>query len=226
MNQETVAAEPQDHQTPHSPPAPHGRHLLLLALGALGVVYGDIGTSPLYAFRESFHASHGIAIAPANILGVLSLIFWSLIVIISIKYLVFVMRADNNGEGGILALTALIGAKSRVMLAGTQRWTLVMLGLFGTALLYGDGMITPAISVLSAVEGLEIVTPFFNPYVVPITVVILVGLFMFQSRGTERVGKVFGPLMVVWFVVLALLGLSWIVRQPSVLVAVNPWYGV
>jgi KUP system potassium uptake protein len=204
--------------------APTGKHLLLLALGALGVVYGDIGTSPLYAFRESFHEGHGIAIVAANILGVLSLIFWSLIIVITIKYLVFVMRADNHGEGGILALTALIGAKSRVMLAGTQRWTLVMLGLFGTALLYGDGMITPAISVLSAVEGLEIVTPFFEPYVLPITIAILVALFMFQSRGTERVGRVFGPVMVLWFVVLGLLGLSWIVRQPSVLAAVNPYF--
>jgi KUP system potassium uptake protein len=162
--------------------------------------------------------------SPDNILGVLSLIFWSLIIVITIKYLVFVMRADNHGEGGILALTALIGAKSRVLLAGTQRWTLVMLGLFGTALLYGDGMITPAISVLSAVEGLEIVTPFFEPYVLPITIAILVALFMFQSRGTERVGRVFGPVMVLWFVVLGLLGLSWIVRQPSVLAAVNPYY--
>jgi KUP system potassium uptake protein len=204
--------------------APTGKHLLLLALGALGVVYGDIGTSPLYAFRESFHEGHDIAIVAVNILGVLSLIFWSLIIVITIKYLVFVMRADNHGEGGILALTALIGAKSRVLLAGTQRWTLVMLGLFGTALLYGDGMITPAISVLSAVEGLEIVTPFFEPYVLPITIAILVALFMFQSRGTERVGRVFGPVMVLWFVVLGLLGLSWIVRQPSVLAAVNPYY--
>ena len=204
--------------------APTGKHLFFLALGALGVVYGDIGTSPLYAFRESFHTSHGIAISSSNILGVLSLIFWSLVIVITIKYLVFVMRADNHGEGGILALTALIGAKSRVMLQGTQRWVLVMLGLFGTALLYGDGMITPAISVLSAVEGLGIVTPFFEPYILPITVIILIALFMFQNKGTERVGKVFGPVMVLWFTVLALLGISWIVRQPSVLVAVNPVY--
>ena len=205
--------------------APKGKYLAYLALGALGVVYGDIGTSPLYAFRESFHANHEIAITSGNILGVLSLIFWSLIIVISVKYLVFVMRADNHGEGGILALTALVGAKTRVMLPGTQRWILVMLGLFGTALLYGDGMITPAISVLSAVEGLEIVTPFFEPYILPITVVILIVLFMFQNKGTERVGKVFGPVMVVWFGVLALLGISWIVREPGVLVAINPLYG-
>jgi len=205
--------------------APAGKYVLYLALGALGVVYGDIGTSPLYAFRESFHASYGIEVHAINILGILSLIFWSLILVISVKYLIFVLRADNNGEGGILALTALIGAKRRVMLPGTVRWVMVMLGLFGTALLYGDGMITPAISVLSAVEGLEVVTPFFEPYVVPITVVILIGLFMFQSRGTERVGKVFGPVTMVWFLVLGILGISWIVRQPSVLAAINPFYG-
>ncbi|MFZ1770456.1 MAG: potassium transporter Kup [Caldilinea sp.] len=205
--------------------APRGKHLYYLALGALGVVYGDIGTSPLYAFRESFHDSYGIPPSANNILGVLSLIFWALILVISVKYLIFVMRADNHGEGGILALTALIGAKRRVMITGTWRWTLVMLGLFGTALLYGDGMITPAISVLSAVEGLGIATPFFNPYIVPITIIILVGLFMFQSRGTERVGRIFGPITLLWFAVLAVLGLSWIVRQPSVLAAINPYYG-
>ena len=168
--------------------APTGKYLLYLALGALGVVYGDIGTSPLYAFRESFHASYGIEVRAVNILGILSLIFWSLILVISVKYLVFVMRADNNGEGGILALTALIGAKRRVMLPGTTRWVLVMMGLFGTALLYGDGMITPAISVLSAVEGLEVVTPFFEPYVIPITVIILVGLFS-VSEPRHRAGR-------------------------------------
>jgi KUP system potassium uptake protein len=214
--------QPEFTPEPHS--TPRGRRLYYLALGALGVVYGDIGTSPLYAFRESFHHSYGIPTSADNILGVLSLIFWSLILVISIKYIAFVMRADNHGEGGILALTALIGAKRRVMIAGTMRWTLVMFGLFGTALLYGDGMITPAISVLSAVEGLSVVTPFFNPYIVPITIVILVALFMFQSRGTERVGRVFGPITLVWFTVLAVLGISWIVRQPSVLAAINPYY--
>ncbi|MFO7633271.1 MAG: potassium transporter Kup [Caldilinea sp.] len=204
--------------------APRGKHLYYLALGALGVVYGDIGTSPLYAFRESFHASYGLETSADNILGVLSLIFWALILVISVKYIAFVMRADNHGEGGILALTALIGAKRRVMIPGTMRWTMVMFGLFGTALLYGDGMITPAISVLSAVEGLSIATPFFNPYIVPITIVILVALFMFQSRGTERVGRVFGPITLLWFAVLAVLGVSWIVRQPGVLAAINPYY--
>lgn len=205
----------------HTPPT--GRHLFYLSLGALGVVYGDIGTSTLYAFRESFHHSHGIEPLAANILGILSLIFWALIIIISVKYLIFVMQADNEGEGGILALTALI-RPPRVQ-RYTRQWLLILFGLFGTALLYGDGMITPAISVLSAVEGLEIATPFFAPYVVPITIVILVVLFLFQSRGTERVGKVFGPLMLLWFVVSGLLGLSWIIRQPSVLAAINPWYG-
>ncbi len=201
------------------------KYLALLALGALGVVYGDIGTSPLYAFRESFHEGYGLAVTPANILGILSLIFWALTIVISIKYIAFVMRADNRGEGGILALTALIlppGGPQRY----NRRYILILLGLFGTALLYGDGMITPAISVLSAVEGLEVATPFFQPYIIPITIVILIILFLFQNQGTERVGKIFGPLTLVWFVVLALLGLRWIVRQPGVLVAISPLYGI
>lgn len=218
QSQHPVADEPHRHA------APTGRHLLYLSLGALGVVYGDIGTSTLYAFRESFHHTHGIEPVAANILGILSLIFWALIVIISIKYLVFVMRADNDGEGGILALTALI--RPRQVERYTGQWLLILLGLFGTALLYGDGMITPAISVLSAVEGLEIATPFFRPYIVPITIVILVALFLVQNRGTESVGRVFGPTMLLWFAVSGLLGLSWIIRQPSVLAAINPWYGV
>lgn len=204
---------------------PKGKYLALLALGALGVVYGDIGTSPLYAFRESFHEAYGLAVTPANILGILSLIFWALMIVISIKYIVFVMRADNRGEGGILALTALIfppGGPQRY----NARYLLILLGIFGTALLYGDGMITPAISVLSAVEGLEVATPFFQPYIIPITIAILVGLFLFQSQGTERVGKIFGPVTLVWFTVLALLGIPWIVREPGVLVALNPYYGI
>ncbi len=204
---------------------PHGRYLLYLALGALGVVYGDIGTSPLYAFRESFREESGLVVTPANVLGVLSLIFWSLIIVISIKYLVFVLRADNRGEGGILALTALILPQEGVPM---KRWRhlLILLGIFGTALLYGDGMITPAISVLAAVEGLGVATPLFDPYVIPLTIVILTALFLFQSRGTERVGKIFGPVTLLWFLTLAILGLSWIVREPAVLAAVNPRYGV
>ncbi|HEV8579175.1 MAG TPA: potassium transporter Kup [Thermoanaerobaculia bacterium] len=195
-------------------------HLLGLALGALGVVYGDIGTSPLYAIRECFFGPHPVPVTRLNVLGVMSLIFWSLIIVISIKYLVFVMRADNRGEGGILALMALIRTEKK------RRWVLVVMGLFGAALLYGDGMITPAISVLSAVEGLEVATHLFHPYVVPITIAILVALFIIQRRGTEGIGKLFGPVMMVWFATLGILGVAWIVREPSVLTAVNPYHGV
>ena len=216
-------AEEEEHG--HRPPR-GGKYIALLALGALGVVYGDIGTSPLYAFRESFHEGYGLAVTPENVLGILSLIFWALILVISVKYLVFVMRADNRGEGGILALTALIFPRDRRNNGRRDvRWLLIMLGLFGTALLYGDGMITPAISVLSAVEGLEVATPFFEPYIIPITIAILVALFLFQSRGTGSVGKVFGPMTLLWFTVLALLGIRWILRQPHVFLAMNPLYG-
>ena len=207
------------HQTDNPP---HGRYLATLTIGALGIVYGDIGTSPLYALRECFHGAHGIAVTRENILGVLSLIFWSLTLIISIKYLVFVMRADNKGEGGILALMALVSQQSAKQ-TGT-RASLIALGLFGAALLYGDGMITPAISVLGAVEGLQVATVFFEPYVVPVAVVILIGLFLIQSHGTERIGFLFGPVMIVWFVVLAVLGIRWIVEDLQVLAAFNPAY--
>ena len=211
-------------QSSHAAHPEHASGLALLTLGAIGVVYGDIGTSPLYALRECFHGIHGVAATHDNVLGVLSLIFWSLTLIISIKYILFVMRADNNGEGGILALLALVAKspdakrKSRAML--------VALGLFGAALLYGDGMITPAISVLGAVEGLEVATHIFEPYIVPITLVILVGLFMIQSHGTARVGLLFGPVMVVWFVTIAILGVIWVVREPSVLRAFNPLHAL
>jgi KUP system potassium uptake protein len=209
---------------PHGKAQPRGRYLAVLTIGALGVVYGDIGTSPLYALRECFHGPHAVAVTPENILGVLSLIFWSLTLIISIKYLLFVMRADNDGEGGILALLALVSQQpSRQR---RSRATLIALGLFGAALLYGDGMITPAISVLGAVEGLTVATHVFEPYIVPITVAILVGLFLIQSRGTSRVGAMFGPVMIVWFVTLALLGIPWIVTNPSVLAAFNPLLGL
>src|SRR5687768_7437608 len=207
----------------HAPPAPAGGYLVGLSLAALGVVYGDIGTSPLYALRESFLEEHGVRAAPANVLGVLSLIFWSLIVIISIKYLVFVIRADNRGEGGILALTSLVTPVGA--LRGGRR-VLIMLGLFATALLYGDGMITPAISVLSAVEGLTVATPFFEPYVVPITIAILVTLFAFQRKGTTGVGQIFGPITLIWFVVLGTLGLWHLAQAPSVLGAINPVHAV
>lgn len=199
------------------------RPLIYLALGALGVVYGDIGTSPLYALRESFHDPNAITPAPENVLGILSLIFWSLIIIISVKYLVFVLRADNQGEGGILALTALVMPRESPKRYSRKR-ILILLGLFGTSLLYGDGIITPAISVLSAVEGLEIATPFFRPYIVPITVVILLALFLMQSRGTEGIGKIFGPITLIWFMTMAALGIYWVVQHPNVFVAINPAY--
>ncbi|MBC7542658.1 MAG: potassium transporter Kup [Candidatus Sericytochromatia bacterium] len=206
------------------PPPPKGRYLATLTLAALGIVYGDLGTSPLYAVRESFLPEHGVAVTPENILGVLSLIVWALILIISVKYIVFVLRADNQGEGGILALTSLVLPNSSPP-QGRYR-LLMLLGLFGTALVYGDGMITPAISVLSAVEGLGVATPFFEPYIVPITIVILVILFMFQRRGTAQIGRVFGPVMVVWFLVLAGLGILNILKAPMVFGAFNPYHAV
>ena len=208
----------------HSGQAPRGRYLATLTVGALGIVYGDIGTSPLYALRECFHGAHGIAPTRDNVLGVLSLIFWSLTLIISIKYLVFVMRADNEGEGGILALMALVSKQADAR--RRLRATMIALGLFGAALLYGDGMITPAVSVLSAVEGLNVTTHLFEPYVVPIAIVILLSLFVIQSRGTERIGFLFGPVMVVWFVTIALLGVRWISQDFHVLSAFNPMHAV
>ena len=208
----------------HAPESPKGRYLFVLSLSALGIVFGDIGTSPLYAFRESLHEGYGVAVDPTSVLGILSLIFWALILVISVKYLTFVLRADNRGEGGILALTSLvtpIAAGHR----GSRR-PLVLLGLFGAALLYGDGMITPAISVLSAIEGLEIATPVLAPYVVPITIAILIALFSFQRFGTGGVGKVFGPVTLVWFLTLGSLGVYQIVQTPAVLAAVNPLHAV
>ncbi|MEJ7578734.1 MAG: potassium transporter Kup [Pyrinomonadaceae bacterium] len=205
---------------------PRGRYLALLSLTALGVVYGDIGTSPLYSMRECFspQSPHHIAATPDNVFGVLSLIFWALVIIISIKYLIFVLRADNRGEGGILALTAL--ATPIKILSKSERWWIVVLGIFGAALLYGDGIITPSVSVLSAVEGLNLATPLFAPWIIPITIVILIGLFLIQSRGTAKVGKLFGPVMLLWFGVLALLGIVEIVRHPGILFAANPVYAV
>lgn len=208
----------------HDPTAERNDTLMALSLAAIGVVYGDIGTSPIYAIRESFHASHGVDVTRANTLGILSLIFWSLIIVISIKYLVLVMRADNKGEGGIIALTALVMPSKRGHSTGWRR-ILVLTGLFGAALLYGDSMITPAISVLSAVEGLEVLTPALQPWVIPITIGILVALFAIQKRGTAGVGALFGPVTLTWFLVLAVLGISQIVRHPGVLTALNPWYG-
>jgi KUP system potassium uptake protein len=200
------------------------KRLTVLALGALGIVYGDIGTSPLYALRECFTGPHGISPTPDNVLGVLSLIFWSLIVVVSVKYLIFVMRADNRGEGGILALMALAMQRPRGQ-AHKARPVLITLGIFGAALLYGDGLITPAISVLSAVEGLNVATPVFERYVIPITLIILVGLFLVQRQGTGGIGAVFGPFMCVWFLTLAVLGVKELVHNPAVLGALSPLHG-
>lgn len=197
--------------------------MLALSLAALGVVYGDIGTSPLYAFRECFGNALGVAPTGANVLGVLSLVFWSLLLVISIKYQIFVMRADNRGEGGILALLALLDPWRS---SGRRVALIVTLGVFGAALLYGDGIITPAISVLSAVEGLELAAPGLQHYVLPLTVVILLGLFALQRRGTGHVGAVFGPIMLIWFSVLGALGVLAMLRDPRVLDAVNPGYAV
>jgi len=201
-----------------------GRALAATALGALGVVYGDIGTSPLYALKECFAPEYGLAPTASNVLGVLSLIFWSLNFVVSLKYLTFIMEADNRGEGGIMALLALLRPRRRR--AGV-RPLLAGIGLFGAALLYGDGVITPAISVLGAVEGIGVAAPQLPPWVVPIVSSgILVALFMFQRRGTARVGAVFGRVMVVWFASIALLGITGIVRHPEVLAAVNPWHAI
>lgn len=197
---------------------------LKLTLAALGVVYGDIGTSPLYALRECFTAPHGVAPTPDNILGVLSLMFWTLIFVVSLKYVILIMRADNNGEGGILALTALT---LRYWKGDARKvWWLVVLGIFGAALFYGDGIITPAISVLSAVEGLEIVSDVFKPYIIPSTIVILIALFSMQRKGTASVGALFGPIMLLWFSSLAVLGFLEIIQQPSVLKAIIPFYAI
>ncbi len=211
-----TSQEPPRDPVPVDSVAPKSR-LLLLCLASLGIVYGDIGTSPLYALRECFYGEHALSPSPANVLGVLSLILWSLILIISVKYLILILRADNRGEGGILALATLVSD-----VAGRHAKFLLLLGLFGAALLYADGMITPAISVLSAVEGLHVATPLFDPYVVPVAIGILVALFIFQSRGTTGVGRVFGPVTVLWFVAIAILGIHQIGRVPEVLGAINP----
>ncbi len=186
-------------------------------------MYGDIGTSPLYAMRECFFGSHAVPPTQANVLGVLSLIIYSLVLVISVKYVAIVLRADNQGEGGILALTALLPKRDANTRVG---WVLILLGIFGAALLYGDGMITPAITVLGAMEGLKVATPLLDPYVVPAAVAILVGVFAIQRHGTHRVGRLFGPVMVLWFVVLAVLGIMWTVRQPVVLTAFDPRHAI
>lgn len=202
------------------------RKTLVMALGSLGIVYGDIGTSPLYAIKECFHGHYAIALTPANILGVMSLIFWSLTMVVTIKYVLFILQADNDGEGGVYALAALFlreGAKE--VPARTVKF-LVLLAIFGAALLYGDGLITPVISVLSAVEGLNVATTAAEPYVLPAACFILLALFMVQSFGTERLGKVFGLVTILWFISLAAFGLMQVFERPEVLAALNPRYAV
>ncbi|MBR0566657.1 potassium transporter Kup [Azoarcus sp. L1K30] len=194
-----------------------------LVVSAIGVVYGDIGTSPLYTLKEVFNGEHAVPVTPENVYGILSLVFWALMLVVSAKYVLFIMRADNNGEGGIMALTSLA---LRAVKPGRQAWWLSTLGVFGAALFYGDGMITPAISVLSAVEGLEVATPAFRPFVLPIALVLLVGLFVMQRRGTGSVGAIFGPVMLSWFAVLALLGVGGIRLHPEILGALNPYWAL
>src|SRR5689334_24835704 len=190
-----------------------------LALLALGVVYGDIGTSPLYAAKETFNPDHGIALTEANILGGVSAIFWALMIVVSLKYVTLVLRASNHGEGGIMALLPLASASVRHKPQLCS--ILLIIGVFGASLFYGDAVLTPAISVLSAVEGLEVGTSAFKPYVLPITVGVLVGLFMFQRRGSAAVGALFGPITLIWFLCLAAAGIYGIAQSPEVLLALN-----
>jgi KUP system potassium uptake protein len=225
--EQAVPAAPGDESLmPHEDGSHGGHHdsLLKLAVGAIGVVFGDIGTSPLYAFRETFAGHHPLTPDPMHVLGVLSLIFWSMMVVVTVKYVVIIMRADNKGEGGSLALLALVSRTANP----DKRWTkgLVLLGVFATALFFGDSMITPAISVLSAVEGLTVVEAGMARLVVPIAIGILVGLFALQARGTARMGALFGPIMVIYFATLAVLGAVNLVKMPSVVMAVNPFYAL
>ncbi|MES3046191.1 potassium transporter Kup [Sphingomonas faeni] len=197
--------------------------MLKLAFGAIGIVFGDIGTSPLYAFRETFAGHHKLALDAAHIMGVISLMFWSMMIVVTVKYVIIIMRADNKGEGGSLALLALVSGKTK-----TKRWSkgIILLGVFATALFYGDSMITPAVSVLSAVEGLAVAAPAFAGLVLPIVIVILIALFWVQKSGTARIGLVFGPIMLVYFSVIAVLGILSIVQTPEVLWALSPHYAV
>src|SRR6186713_1060523 len=183
---------------------------MALVVGAIGVVYGDIGTSPLYMLRTAFSGPDALAVNPINVYGVLSVVFWALVIIVTLKYIMLIMRADNNGEGGILALTALVSRG--LERHEKRRWWLVGFGIFGAAMFYGDGMITPAISVLGAVEGLEIITPQLHPFIVPVTLAVIVALFAIQKRGTASVGRLFGPVMCTWFVVIAVMGTAQLVQ--------------
>jgi len=219
-----MTAEYRPPERHHVEAHPTGKRLAILTLTALGVVYGDIGTSPLYAMREVFKPEYGIAPTPENVYGILSMILWSLILVVGVKYIVFILRADNRGEGGILAMLALLLQQQTAKT--WQRATLVSLGLFGAALLYGDGMITPAMSVLSATEGLSVVSSAFTPLVLPLTIIILIGLFASQRHGTAIVGRIFGPITLVWFVTIAVLGFREILLEPVILFAANPGYAL
>lgn len=207
-------------------PACHGT--ATLALAALGIVYGDIGTSPLYTIKECFHGLHALDVSPGNIYGVMSMVFWSLMIVVSLKYVVFILRADNKGEGGIFALLAMLRSGPAGKNAGMGKGLALMglMGAFGAALLYGDGVITPAISVLSAIEGLNVATEAADEFVVPLTCLVLVGLFFFQKHGTAAIGKIFGPVMIVWFIVLGAMGLHEIAAAPGILAALNPVHAV
>ncbi|MDD4871104.1 MAG: potassium transporter Kup [Kiritimatiellae bacterium] len=205
-------------------PRTNGTQIAALTLTAIGVVFGDIGTSPLYAIRGCFQGLQAINVTPHNVLGIISLVFWSLILIISVKYLAFVLNADNRGEGGVLALMTLLTRDKKEN--SLLQMVFIALGIFGASLLFGDGIVTPAISVLSAVEGLNVATSVFQSSIVPISIVILTLLFFFQHRGTARIGYVFGPILLVWFFVLSVLGIISIIKAPEILAAVNPYYAV
>tara|TARA_R110000782_G_scaffold78293_5_gene156129 strand:+ start:118562 stop:120496 length:1935 start_codon:yes stop_codon:yes gene_type:complete len=218
-----AAANPSSPDPAHDSAHGHQSGMAKLAVGAIGIVFGDIGTSPLYAFRETFAGHHKLALDSDHILGVISLMFWSMMLVVTLKYVTIIMRADNKGEGGSLALLALINSQS-----GTRKWTtgIVMLGVFATALFYGDSMITPAVSVLSAVEGLAVYNPRLEPMILPSAVLILFGLFSIQRGGTNRVATLFGPIMLLYFCVIATLGVISIVQSPGILVALNPYWAV
>src|SRR3954465_2420124 len=213
------AAPVDSHAAPHSQ-----RATGLLVVGAIGVVFGDIGTSPLYALKEAFSPHYGIPLSRDNVLGILSLIVWSMTWVITIKYLFVMMRADNNGEGGILALLALALREARTR--PQLKWTIISIGVFGAAMFYGDSMITPSVTILSAIEGLKLASPRFTPYVIPITLAVVAVLFFIQSHGTAKVGALFGPVMVLWFLSLAALGLNHVIDNPDVLAALSPGYAL
>jgi KUP system potassium uptake protein len=232
MNEETPGDPPQMESSESPSPEGGGEHIArahsmrALMIGAIGVIYGDIGTSPLYAIRQAFTGSHPMAVDEINVLGLLSLVFWALILVVTLKYTMLMTMADNQGQGGSLALLARL---NQVLKGNRRTWfapLIVVLGVTAGALFYGDSMITPAISVLSAVEGLNVAVPGLGRYVIPLTIVILVSLFLLQSRGTEKVGRLFGPIMIVWFITLAIIGVINIVQTPAILVALNPWYAV